>query len=635
MCGIGGYVGDGAGIDEQALLGRLAHRGPDYQATQRMTAADGTTVFFAFARLSILDLSPAGHQPMSTEDGAVTLVYNGETYNFTSLREELVSRGHRFRSSSDTEVVLRGYREWGEGVIDRMRGMFAFALWDAEAQCLLLVRDRLGVKPLYWTWNGRRLAFASELRALLASGAAEARLDPRGIHGYLALGSVPQPGTLLRGAALLMPGRVLRLAVGRGTPGPPQQRRYFTLPPPPTAPRQLQQAVPEVAPVLEEAVRLRLVADVPVGILLSGGVDSTAVSVLARRAAQSLATFTLSYGPGERESEGEEARRVAALLGTVHREQRESAASVLRRVPAFLAAADQPSVDGFNIYLVVEQVRQAGLKVALSGLGGDEVFFGYRLPGVFAAAYRVGARLPPLSWKAAARLLCAVRSGPIRLQKAATLLCASAAEPSRRARGIYAVLRGLLPVPELALLCAPEAGLASIDPAEHVVCDPPVEVEALAPEDLVSYLEVDNYLANTLLRDADAMSMAHGVELRVPLCDHVLVSRVLALGAAARQARGRQKPLLVDACGSDLVRAAAMRSKRGFVLPIASFLRRDLREQVEPVLLDPAASQAVGLVPSAVARLWRACLQGRSGAAWRVWALFNLLSWTRMHRLSL
>lgn len=654
MCGIGGYIGGSGrapgveGLDEAAILSQLGHRGPDHRGQVHLRAAEGAPIFLGFTRLAILDLSPAGHQPMSTEDGALTLVYNGEVYNFRALRDELEGAGHRFRSTSDTEVVLRGYRQWGLGVLERLRGMFAFALWDAGRQELHLCRDRLGIKPLYYAHDGERLAFGSELRTLLASGAARPRLCPQAVHGYLSLGSVPQPRTILRDVSLLLPGHAMTVTVQGSRARPAAPRRYFALPPPVITGDSQERAVASVAEILQEAVSLRLIADVPVGVLLSGGIDSTAVAALSHRAAQDLATFTLTYGADHDQSEGQEAGEVARALGILqagrHHERVETPASVLAQVPGFLAAIDQPSVDGLNTYLVAELVRSAGLKVALSGLGGDEVFLGYRLPRVFASLYRLGAQAgrlaaaPGLSGALSALLRHrALGRAPLLVQKGAVTLdtLTASSDPQRLARGLYALLRGLFPGPQLARLWDRGSAGEPPDPADHVRFAPPVPTsgEDLDPVALVSYLEIDNYLSNTLLRDADVMSMTHGVELRVPLCDHVLVSHVLGLGTAARTGDPRRKkPLLVDACESPLVRGAAERPKRGFVLPLETFLLRDLRGQVQQVLEDADAARAAGLVPAAVSRLFRAFVEGHArGATWRVWALFILLSWVRRH----
>jgi asparagine synthase (glutamine-hydrolysing) len=657
MCGIGGYIGGsgrapgGSGLDEASILSQLAHRGPDHRGQVHLRTAGGAPVFLGFTRLAIIDLSPAGHQPMSTEDGALTLVYNGEVYNFRALRHELLAAGHRFRSTSDTEVVLRGYRQWGLGVLERLRGMFAFALWDAERQELHLCRDRLGIKPLYYTHDGERLSFGSELRTLLAGGAARPRLCPQAVHGYLSLGSVPQPRTILRDVSLLLPGHSMTVRVDGTRARAAAPRRYFALPPPAMAGGSQERAVASVAEILQEAVSLRLIADVPVGVLLSGGIDSTAVAALSHRAAQDLDTFTLTYGADHDQSEGREASEVARALGILqagrHHERVETPASVLAQVPGFLAAIDQPSVDGLNTYLVAELVRAAGLKVALSGLGGDEVFLGYRLPRVFASLYRLGeqagrlAAAPGLAALSSLLRHSALGRAPLLVQKGAVTLdtLTASSDPQRLACGLYALLRGLFPGPQLARLWDRGSAGEAPDPADHVRFAPPIPTAGkdLDPVALVSYLEIDNYLSNTLLRDADVMSMTHGVELRVPLCDHVLVSHVLGLGTAARAGSGardrrRKKPLLVDACQSPLVRGAAERPKRGFVLPLEAFLLRDLRAQVQQVLEDADAARAAGLVPAAVSRLWRAFIDGRArGATWRVWALFILLSWVRRH----
>lgn len=690
MCGIGGYVGAPAAEScEGALLQALRHRGPDDEATARLDRG-GAAVRLCFTRLAILDLSPLGRQPMATEDGALTLIYNGEAYNCAELRVELQARGHRFRSTSDTEVVLRGYREWGIEVLDRLRGMYAFALWDAPQQELVLARDRIGVKPLYYRFDpdAPRLSFASEVRALLKAGLCERRMDPEALHGFLALGSIPEPRTLLRGVALLPPGHLLRANVRGGRIEAPALLRYHHLPLPTsldvgtdrtgsaalrevlTRPGRAGDAAARVAPLLQEAVALRLLADVPVGVLLSGGVDSTAVAVLARRAdpGGALHSFTLTYGEDSKESEGEEARRLALSLGLIHHERLESEADLLRQAASYQAAVDQPSADGFNTFLVAAVVRAAGLKVALSGLGGDEAFLGYDLRKTFAGALALptaaglsavaqallpdqDAAIDPAQQSNLDAALALRTQKRLDLVRAATAAGngAEAQEASdNRPQAVYAALRSFFPAAARRALLEPDLGISNLPASVHIHCDlSPAQRAALPAPELLSYLEIHNYLRSTLLRDADVMSMAHGVELRVPLCDHLLLSMVTSLPEDARRRsrpmRHRNKPLLLDACGSPLLDQAAARRKRGFVLPLATWLRGGaLGEAASALLNDAATARSLGLRPMALSRLWalfRGADPGHAArlgdATFRVWALYTLLAWAREHRISL
>ncbi|HRI54212.1 MAG TPA: asparagine synthase (glutamine-hydrolyzing) [Pseudomonadota bacterium] len=733
MCGLGGYLGEPARprpLRAEALT--LHHRGPDDQQVLHFAAADGTPGLLAFARLSILDLSPRGAQPMQSDDGAHALIYNGEIYNHAALRAELVAAGASFRSRSDTEVVLRAYGALGVQAFARLRGMFALALWDASRQELLLARDTLGIKPLYYCFDGERLVFASEVRALLAAGAVLPRLEPRAVPGLLSSGTIPEPLTILRDVAALPPGHLLRVAVGRGRLSAPTLERF---PPAPRwAPSQgasvapagrlfsspaLREKAGELAPLLRETVGLHLVADVPVALLLSGGVDSTAVAALARAAAPAaqLGSFTLTYGAADPHSEGAAARRTAEALQLAHHDCHLTAAAALAALPRFLAAQDQPSIDGFNTYLISEQVRAAGYKVALSGLGGDELFLGYRLHHLFAAAWLLGDKLPGATGRLAAvaerlaslcspppghpspagrctsqphpfarpgdrtrtspasesgvgrqllhRLLGRSATAAARLSKVAAVLDAAALPPDERAAALYSRLRSLWSPAEVAELTAPgpaasstdklpaelnsegrEAGSlgassacatptepsADAEPGEPPRCDRSLRAQLRRAYQRVMQLERRGYLRNTLLRDADVLSMAHGVELRVPLCDAELWRAVEELGPEPTL---HTKELLVAATSEPLCTAAAARRKRGFTLPLHRFLTGALHPLVSAHFADAALVRRAGLTAAAT-RAWTEYTQAPTERmTYRVWSLFTLLAYVKRHGLEL
>lgn len=724
MCGLGGYLGEPARprpLRAEALT--LHHRGPDDQQVLRFAAADGTPGLLAFARLAILDLSPRGAQPMQSDDGAHALIYNGEIYNHAALRDELVAAGAPFRSRSDTEVVLRAYGALGVQAFARLRGMFALALWDASRQELLLARDTLGIKPLYYCFDGERLVFASEVRALLAAGAVPPRLEPRAVHGLLSSGAIPEPLTILRDVAALPPGHLLRVAVGRGRLSAPTLERFPPAPrratPPgtsftpagrPGSSPALREKASALAPLLRETVGLHLVADVPVALLLSGGVDSTAVAALARATAPAaqLGSFTLTYGAADPHSEGAAARRTAEALQLVHHDCHLTAAAALAALPRFLAAQDQPSIDGFNTYLISEQVRAAGYKVALSGLGGDELFLGYRLHHLFAAAWLLGDKLPGATGRLAAvaeRLasLCSPLSGhPIpagrctgqpqpfarpgaqtrtspasesgvgrrllhrllgrsataaaRFSKVAAVLAAAALPPDERAAALYSRLRSLWSPAEVADLTAassteklptavsseeslgvrsagapsPTEPSADAEPDERPRRDGSLRAQLRAAYQRVMQLERRGYLRNTLLRDADILSMAHGVELRVPLCDAELWRAVEQLGPEPTR---HTKELLVAATGEPLCTAAAARRKRGFTLPLHRLLTGALQPLVSAHFADAALVRRAGLTAAAT-RAWTEYTQAPTERmTYRVWSLFTLLAYVKRHGL--
>lgn len=638
MCGLGGSFGPGPPLVEAALS--LRHRGPDDADAVRLQAPDGTPAFLAFTRLALLDLSPAGRQPMRSDDGRRVLLFNGEIYNHATLRQELTDRGARFVSRSDTEVILRGLQLDGERWLARLRGMFALAFWDQEKGELLLARDGLGIKPLYFAFDGRRLVFASEVRALLDAGAVPRRIDRGALLGYLCHGSVPEPQALVAGVQALGAGQLLQASARAGRVELDGPRRF--VPPPAWPPAWLDgttlTAPPApLGPLLRETVALHLVADVPVALLLSGGVDSTAVAALLRAARPDaeVTAFTVARedDPDELAAASETARRLR-----LHHQVVSPTEDTLRdQIPRFLAALDQPSADGLNTFVVSGAVAAAGFKAALSGLGSDELFGGYALHRRMAWLWPLldaAPRLPGLFSRGILRVPAVGRSA-----KALSLLTARGVADERLGAALDLRLHALFSPQEAAALLA-------MDPAEvdRDSLDPTVEYAGLGalPAGLslrsrrdVAYhgamlLLRAGYLRRTLLRDADALSMAHGLELRVPLCDEALWQAVLA-----RRPRPDAPPkqLLIEAAAHPRVNEVAARPKRGFVLPLERWLAGPLRELAGDLLASTGARVA-GLSAPAVARLQEAFLARPSSArAHRLWALCALSDYLLRHRL--
>jgi asparagine synthase (glutamine-hydrolysing) len=383
MCGIAGALFDSTqsvtgGEAVRRMVGALGHRGPDGSGLLQLSTDDGPVnldVAVGHTRLAIIDLSERGAQPMRDDRAHLTVTYNGEIYNFAELRSELGRRGGQFRSNSDTEVILEGYRAWGDEIVSRLRGMFAFALWDADRRRFLIARDRLGIKPLYYVERPGQFLFASEVRALAASGLVSPTIDSTALDQYLAYQTAATPRTLLRDVRMLEPGRLLSKSAGM----PSNSRVYWDFIG--SADRSARSASPEAAAervshLLDESIRLHLVSDVPVGVFLSGGVDSSALAAFVRRAGVTPRTFTVSF-PGTTADEGAYARQIADAIGAEHTEIELGETELLAMLPDAVASFDHPSGDAVNTYVVSKAVRSAGIKVALSGLGGDEIFGGY------------------------------------------------------------------------------------------------------------------------------------------------------------------------------------------------------------------------------------------------------------------
>jgi asparagine synthase (glutamine-hydrolysing) len=638
MCGICGIVSvDGrvARTDPVFLAGlagkmseAMIHRGPDAGGT--LTDPD---LALSMRRLSIIDRA-TGLQPIYNEDHTIAVIYNGEIYNFIELRADLEKRGHQFRTRCDTEVIVHAYEEWGDDSLQRLRGMFGLAIYDRRerrARKLLLARDRLGIKPLYYTRVGDLLLFASEVRALLASGVVPRTLSAAGLESYLLFGSVSEPETLIDNVHSLPPGHALQVPIGSpmhdATPRP-----YWTLAPALThhaKPNGSRESASTLRTLLEDSVRTHLIADVPLGIFLSGGVDSSTVAALASQVRSGVQCYTISFD--EREfDESDVARRTAQKLGVEHCELRIDARDMREGMDAAIDALDQPSVDGINTYCVSAAVRRAGAKVALSGLGGDELFGGYRtfrwMPRL-ARLSTIARHTPsPLRW-AGAQAIHAAGAWAGRTEDS-DRLAAIWREPEALPHPFFFTRTVFGPRDVHQLMHGNghhHAWRTWIDDTTDSVAQRGVE-----PFTAVSYLEMRSYMLNTLLRDADAMSMAHSLELRVPLLDHPVVEFVASQPDAVKQHDGRYKPLLVEALGDLLPDEVSTRPKRGFTFPWQQWTRGPLAPRIGARLRGLEAPLAECLHQHTVIDTWQAFRAGRCG--WlRPWSLFILNEWSARH----
>ncbi len=633
MCGIAGILSSRpAPVDAvERMVDRMRHRGPDDTGI----SAPLTNVAVGNARLSIIDLSAAGHQPMANEDGRVWIVFNGEVYNFRELRQSLEWSRHRFQSRTDTEVILHAYEEWGADCVRHLRGMFAFAVVDGREAApdgngvkVLLARDPLGIKPLYYAAGGEALVFASEVRALLAAGLVPRRLSQEGLAAYLLWGSTAEPQTLVDGVWSLPPGHRLVAGVADGALEIRVDRYWQVVGGSrPARDGVRADAVADLRALLQHTVGAHLVADVPIGVFLSGGVDSTAVAALAAATHGDVATVTVSFPDEPGFSEGALARNTARRLGTRHHEVALTGPEMLARFDDTVGALDQPSMDGINTYFVSWGARQAGLKVALSGLGGDELFGGYStftwVPRLEAAA--ATAARAPLVARPAARMLRLLAGGvrPDAVAKLADVLAHSdgIAHP-------YAVARALFPPGRLGALLN-GVGEVPRGPWVDRFVDEASRAATLGPFGRVCALELANYLVNTLLRDTDRMSMAHSLEVRVPFVDREVVEFVTSLPEAWRAGRS-PKVLLLETVGDLLPPEVVRTRKRTFTFPWERWLRGPLAARVAQGIGDIPEPLRDILDPVAVRAVWKEFLAGRTGWA-RPWALYVLNEWVRRH----
>lgn len=623
MCGLAAiyaYHPTALPVDETALVRmreRMLARGPDGAGCW---LAEDRRLGLAHRRLSIIDLSEQGTQPMASHDGRYRIVFNGEIYNYRVLRDELQGRGYRFRSHADTEVLLALYAELGEAMLGRLRGMFAFALWDEQARCLFLARDAYGIKPLFYADDGHTLQVASQVKALQAGGMVSGQADPAGLAGFYLFGTLPEPFTPLRDVRALPAGCWLRVREGR-VEGP---RCWYSLGAAWAEAGQAGQAghagsdvgvhaglaahagpdeagqaaakthvAAEIAAALRDSVRHHLVADVPVGAFLSAGIDSGALVGLMAEAGQPPQTLTVAFDEfkGLAQDEAPLAAEVAAYYGASHQVYRVTESRFRDDWPRILAAMDQPSIDGVNTWYASLAAHEAGLKVAVSGLGGDELFGGYpafrdlprwhrwlgppaRIPGLGRTLRRlvqpIVSPVRPRGILSSAWSRRLPWSSALLSPKAISLLEYAGTWP-----GAWLLRRGLFMPWELPALMGEEAareGLERLLPLDVIGA-------ALTPDPgsdfgRVATLEAALYMRNQLLRDADWAGMAHGIEIRVPLVDTELLRRVAPVLLAAPDPRAIGKQALALAPHRPLPAAIRHRPKTGFTVPFANWLGR-------------------------------------------------------------
>ncbi|GIV76567.1 MAG: asparagine synthetase B [Litorilinea sp.] len=626
MCGIWGYLKIETAIADvpamEAALSRLLHRGPDEGGSWC-----GEDVCLAMRRLSIIDLA-GGQQPIWNEDRTCCIVYNGELYNYRELRPMLEAKGHSFRTRSDTEVILHAYEEWGADCLRRFNGMFALAIWDGPRRQLFLARDRIGEKPLYYFHDGRRLIFASEIKAILADPTVPRRLNPRGLANFLAFGHAVAPDTIYEHIHKLLPGHYL-LAHAGGI----RTVQYWDVGEEP----QLAEAVlpdeeklaSHLLTLLDDAVRLRMVADVPVGAFLSGGVDSTAVvALMQRHTAERVQTFSLGFQIGGAYNELADARRVAQELGTQHHELQVEHLDLVETLQTLVYHYDEPFGDaaGFPLYLLSRFARQH-VKVVLAGDGGDELFGGYRryaaeglaglyqrLPGPLAREWlpALVGRLPRFR-----RVKRALQTLPVQ-------------DPARRYAGWL-------------LLFSPEMQADLIQPSLRQAVDghdptwPYFYYYGRLPASYAGdhlnqlmYVDLKTWLADTYMEKTDKATMACSLEARLPFLDHRLVELAFQIPGHLKVRGWSTKRILKRALRSLVPSSVLQKPKHGFAVPTDPWFRGPLKDFTFQVLFDARTRQRGYFNMAVVERLWQEHQQGRHVWDEHLWLLLNFELWHRL-----
>lgn len=617
MCGIVGIVGHNAANHRgsvAAMLASMEHRGPD--GTGVYTSPSGTCIL-GHARLAIIDPSSASDQPFASKNQRNQLVYNGECYNFRELRGELQSTGELFTTSGDTEVVSRLLSLHGVDAFPKLNAMFALAFWDEDNQRLLLARDHFGQKPLYYAFQDGTLIFASEVRALLASGLVPRALCHEAVMSFLSYGCVQPPRTIIEGVWSLERGTSVNFSFkdsGTFIEKPWVQASY--------------EANDTLKESFQHAVSRHLISDVPIGVFLSGGIDSSAVVAAARQSVTgSLVSLSVTFPDAASYSETEYSRAIAKKWETDHREIAFRNNDILKVLPDALSAMDQPTADGINTFVVSEAAKQAGLRVALSGLGGDEIFGGYSSFSLAPKALRYRQILRgPL-----APLLCWFFSQDIYNRRMAKVRELFEAEPdiigaylSKRRMFTSAQMRTLLPG-------ASDGWITGIEPARHSALK--AFCQNVKEGDAVSFLEMAIYMEPMLLRDSDCMGMANSLEIRVPFLDAQFSAQALSIPADERLENIPPKSAFVRSLGDWLPDNISNRPKQGFVLPLRHWMTAELKNDTEAGIEQFA--RVCGGRNSQARIIWQRFLQQPDEVGWtRPWMLSVLGMYIERHKLS-
>lgn len=649
MCGIAGFIdGSGCGAAElcsraQMMTERLVHRGPDDSGIWFDPSAG---VALGFRRLSILDLSPAGHQPMFSTSGRFVIVFNGEVYNFVSLRNHLEAKGHRFKGHSDTEVMLAAIAEWGvEAAVKLFVGMFAFALWDRQERLLYLVRDRLGIKPLYFGWSGRNFLFGSELKALTAHPDFTQDLDRDALALYMRHGYIPQPYSIFRGISKLRPGCLFTLRgeeaniAGGGT-----IRSYWSLKGIAEAgytkpfPGNSREAAERLDVLLRDAVQMRMVADVPVGAFLSGGVDSSAVvAIMQAQSNRPIRTFTIGFE--ERDfNEAPYAKRVAQYLGTDHVElyvTEKEAQEVIPRLPSLF---DEPFGDQSQIptYLVSALARRA-VTVSLSGDGGDELFGGYDRYSRARSLWHWIGWLPPAIRRSLTSLIRTFT--PEKWDKLAqyfsSLLSLRFRALGNKANGLAECLRASNSSDCYRILVSQwrhpaDLVVGAIEP-HSFLSDRSEWPRCLNFFEWMMFIDLITYLPDDILTKLDRTSMGVSLEARVPMLDHRVVEFSTSLPLAMKIRDGRSKWLLRQVLYRYVPAELIERPKMGFGIPLGAWFRGQLRDWVEDLIGEQRLEQEGILRPASIRKLWSEHLSGRADWSYHLWTVLVFEDWLRQN----
>lgn len=625
MCGINGIFGvekmRDARTTVQGMNDAISHRGPDADGIY-----EGNNIVLGHRRLSIIDLSVESNQPFFSDDKRYVMVFNGEIYNYNELKSELAD--FVFRTNSDTEVLLNAYCKWGIDFISRLEGMFAFAIWDTQRNELLIVRDRLGIKPIYIFRNDNSILFSSELRSLLASDLVSRKIDHSSLTDYLRYQTVHAPQTMIEGVEMMMPGHYMII-----NDNEVKVRRYWSLD---TCAKNISENTTyegvkaNIFSLFEKAVKKRLVADVPFGAFLSGGIDSSAVvAMMARNSSAPVKTFCISFDESEF-SEAKYAKIISQKYATDHTEIKLSPDDFLKLLPGALASMDHPSGDGPNTFVVSKVTKESGITMALSGLGGDELFAGYesfmRLKNMRSKEWM---QYFPRGLRGFGANMLQILKPSVSSDKLSEFLRLQ----YYYIENVYPLMRKVMTDKKIKELTGKNE--LTSNRVYNIVNEMiGVKGSAATYSDLskVSIAELSTYLQNVLLRDTDQMSMAHALEVRVPFLDHHLVSYVLGVRDGMKIPHTPKK-LLVDSLGDLIPSEIVNRPKMGFTFPWEKWMKDELKSFCEERI--HSLSKRSLFNEKAIVNHWNSFLMGDKRVTWsRVWYLIVLEDWLQRNKIS-
>jgi len=633
MCGIYGQISDKPARAESGLS--IRHRGPD-DAGARAFPVEGANklVSLVHRRLSIIDLSPAGHQPMSNEDDTVWIIFNGEIYNFEELRLQLAAAGHQFRSKTDTETIIHGYEEWGEEIVPRLRGMFALAIWDAKERRLLIARDRIGKKPVFYYCENDKFFFGSEIKSILASGEVAANPDFVALHDYLTYMYFPAPRTAFENIRKLPPATILSVQIKQDGRLVQRQRTFWNPVEAAGSANEFtwEQAVERTRELMDESVRIRMMSDVPLGVFLSGGLDSGTITAFAsKNSSAPVKTFSIGFRNSKHFDEIEQANEVARRFGTDHRVLHVDA-NCAGHIETVVRHFDEPFGNPTAIleYILTKHMREH-VTVALSGDGGDEAFGGYvRYAGAWMAQkYRA---LPSVITRGLiarmSGLLHDDNSGRHGYRRVREFL-QSAWMPQEE---MYLQWVGYFSEQEKFALYTPEFAVkVGAHDSGDFMRDLFRRGSALDPLNRLGYVDIASFLAGNCLEYADRMSMANSLEVRCPFTDHHLIEFGLSIPFAWKYHPGQTKRIVREAMKDLLPPSVLQKKKMGFNPPLPEWISKELRPLITSLLSEEAIERRGMFRPAGVKQLIQDHFEGHRDNAIKIWGLLMLEIWYQMY----